>query len=98
MLQCAIKRDFIRGNLAPNMSSAAKKILVTGSSGLIGSEAGEHFDRPGHQVIGIDNNMRRVVFGEEGDTTWNLERPRHKNPNFSHVDAGTRDPSALQAP
>ena len=36
----------------------AKNILVTGSSGLIGSEAVEHFDRQGHQVHGIDNNMR----------------------------------------
>src|SRR5882762_3421413 len=67
---------FHQGNLAPNMSSAAKKILVTGSSGLIGSEAVEHFDRQGHQVIGIDNNMRRVFFGEQGDTTWNLERQK----------------------
>ena len=51
-----------------------KTILVTGSSGLIGSEAVEHFDRQGHKVIGVDNNMRRVFFGEPGDTTWNLER------------------------
>ena len=36
------------------------KILVTGSSGLIGSEAVQYFDRQGHQVVGVDNNMRRV--------------------------------------
>src|SRR5258705_161002 len=97
MLQCAIMRDFIRGNLAPNMSSAAKKILVTGSSGLIGSEAVEHFYRQGHQVIGIDNNMRRVFFGEQGDTTWNLERLRNKTRNFTHLDADIRDRAALEA-
>src|SRR5258708_22199009 len=97
MLQCAIMRDFIRGNLAPNMSSAAKKILVTGSSGLIGSEAVEHFDRQGHQVIGIDNNMRRVFFGEQGDTTWNLERLRNKTREFMHLDADIRDRAALEA-
>src|SRR6267142_173155 len=84
-------RDFIEGNLAPNMSSTAKKILITGSSGLIGSEAVEHFDRQGHQVIGIDNNMRRVFFGEQGDTTWNLERLRNKTRNFTHLDADIRD-------
>ncbi len=90
-------RDFIRGNLAPNMSSTAKKILVTGSSGLIGSEAVEHFDRQGHQVIGIDNNMRRVFFGEQGDTTWNLERLRNATRNFTHLDADIRDRAALEA-
>ena len=53
-----------------------KTIFVTGSSGLVGSEAVEHFDRQGHQVHGIDNNMRAVYFGDQGDTTWNLERLR----------------------
>ena len=42
-------------------------ILVTGSSGLIGSEAVEHFGRQGHQVHGVDNNMRQVFFGDPGD-------------------------------
>jgi len=49
-----------------------KTILVTGSSGLIGSEAVEHFDRQGHKVIGVDNNMRREFFGPPGDTLWRL--------------------------
>lgn len=39
------------------------KILVTGISGLVGSEAVEHFDRQGHEVYGVDNNMRREFFG-----------------------------------
>ena len=72
-----------------------KTILVTGSSGLIGSEAVEHFDRQGHQVIGVDNNMRRLFFGEPGDTTWNLERLRKATRNFSHADADIRDRTAL---
>ena len=37
------------------------KILVTGSNGLIGSEAVEYFDRQGHKVVGVDNNMRARV-------------------------------------
>lgn len=49
-------------------------ILVTGSSGLIGSEAVEYFDRLSHIVYGIDNNMRADFFGPKGDTTWNLKR------------------------
>ena len=46
------------------------KVLVTGSSGLIGSEAVVHFAGRGHQVVGLDNNLRRHFFGADGDTTW----------------------------
>jgi len=73
-----------------------KTILVTGSSGLIGSEAVEHFDRQGHKVIGVDNNMRRVFFGEPGDTTWNLERLRKVTRNFTHFNVDIRDRIALE--
>jgi CDP-paratose 2-epimerase len=72
-----------------------KTILVTGSSGLIGSEAVEHFDRQGHRVRGIDNNMRRVFFGAPGDTLWNLERLRATSRNFTHANIDIRDRSAL---
>src|ERR1700675_2956099 len=78
------------------MSSTAKKILVTGSSGLIGSEAVEHFDRQGHTVIGVDNNMRRVFFGEPGDTAWNLERLRKATRNFTHFNIDIRDRGLLE--
>jgi CDP-paratose 2-epimerase len=73
-----------------------KTILVTGSSGLIGSQAVEHFDRQGHQVVGVDNNMRRVFFGEPGDTTWNLERLRSVTRNFTQFNLDIRDCSALE--
>jgi CDP-paratose 2-epimerase len=73
-----------------------KAILVTGSSGLIGSEAVGHFDRQGHQVIGVDNNMRRIFFGEPGDTTWNLERLRRVTRNFTHFNFDIRDRGALE--
>ena len=58
-------------------------ILVTGSSGLIGSEAVEHFDRQGHRVFGVDNNMRRDFFGPSADTRWNLERLKGATKNFT---------------
>ncbi len=67
------------------------KILVTGSSGLIGSEAVENFDRQGHTVVGMDNNMRRVFFGPPGDTTWNLERLKHATQHFTAYDTDIRD-------
>ena len=73
-----------------------KTVLVTGSSGLIGSEAVEHFDRKGCEVIGVDNNMRRVFFGDAGDTAWNLERLRNSTKNFKHYNADIRDRQALE--
>ncbi|MGB9445473.1 MAG: NAD-dependent epimerase/dehydratase family protein [Candidatus Acidiferrum sp.] len=75
---------------------STKTILVTGSSGLIGSEAVEHFDRQGHAVHGIDNNMRRVFFGEPGDTTWNLDRLRRISKHFTHHNVDIRDRIALE--
>jgi CDP-paratose 2-epimerase len=71
-------------------------ILVTGSNGLIGSEAVEHFDRQGHKLIGVDNNMRRVFFGDSGDTTWNLERLQRCTRNFTHYNVDIRDRTALE--
>ena len=71
------------------------KILVTGSSGLIGSEAAEYFDRQGHQVTGLDNNMRRIFFGPAGDTLWNLERLKSATKNFKHVALDIRDRAAI---
>jgi len=59
------------------------KVLVTGSSGLIGSETVEHFDRQGHEVVGVNNNMRRVFFGPAGDTLWNLERLKTVTKRFT---------------
>ena len=66
-------------------------ILVTGSSGLIGSEAVEYFDRHGHKVFGVDNNMRRVFFGPPGDTLWNLERLKGATRRFLPLALDIRD-------
>jgi CDP-paratose 2-epimerase len=73
------------------------KILVTGSSGLIGSEAVGHFDRQGHAVIGVDNNLRREFFGPAGDTTWNLERLKRTTSKFRHYDLDIRDRAGVIA-
>jgi len=73
------------------------KILVTGSSGLIGSEAVEYFDRQGHNVVGVDNNMRRVFFGPLGDTLWNLERLKAATRHFTPVPLDIRDRDGVMA-
>jgi CDP-paratose 2-epimerase len=53
---------------------SAKRILITGSSGLIGSEICVFFAQQGFEIHGIDNNQRAVFFGPQGDTTWNRNR------------------------
>jgi CDP-paratose 2-epimerase len=71
------------------------KILITGSSGLIGSEAVEYFDACGHEVIGIDNNMRQLFFGPMGDTLWNLKRLQNVTKRFRHFAIDIRNRSDL---
>jgi CDP-paratose 2-epimerase len=66
-------------------------LLITGCSGLIGSEAVLDFDRRGHAVTGIDNNMRQTFFGPAGDTRWNLDRLKRLTRQFTHHDLDIRD-------
>src|SRR5437870_3692107 len=70
-------------------------ILITGSSGLIGSEAVDHFASQGHRIFGIDNNMRADFFGPAGDTKWNLERLQQRHPTFTHFAVDIRDRAAI---
>jgi CDP-paratose 2-epimerase len=74
------------------------EILVTGSSGLIGSEAVEYFARRGHHVHGLDNNMRGDFFGPQGDTTWRLRQLLDSVRNFTHHAVDIRDRAAVTAP
>jgi CDP-paratose 2-epimerase len=67
------------------------KVLVTGSAGLIGSEAVEFFDGMGFAVDGIDNNMRADFFGPLGDTTWNRQRLEATCESYTHHDLDIRD-------
>ncbi len=68
-----------------------KKLLVTGSSGLIGSEVCKYFDAEGWEVHGVDNNQRAVFFGPQGDTRWNQERLAKDLKNFRHHELDIRD-------
>jgi len=68
-----------------------KKLLVTGSSGLIGSEVVAHFDAAGWEVHGIDNNMRADFFGPQGDTRWNQSRLLASCQTFKHHELDVRD-------
>jgi CDP-paratose 2-epimerase len=68
-----------------------KLILVTGSSGLIGSEVCRYFHELGYSVAGVDNNQRSVFFGPNGDTRWNQACLERELPNFQHHELDIRD-------
>jgi CDP-paratose 2-epimerase len=70
---------------------AGNVAIVTGSSGLIGSEMVAFLDERGWRVHGVDNNMRRDFFGEHGDTSWNLARLQRDTSNFTHHDLDIRN-------
>ena len=73
------------------------KILVTGSSGLIGSEVVAFFAGQGREVHGVDNNQRADFFGPGGDTRWNQQRLQKEHKTFHHHELDIRDrPAVLQ--
>ena len=72
-------------------------LLVTGSSGLIGSEVVDYFCRLGWKTHGIDNNMRADFFGTQGDTRWNQRRLADLHPAFRHHEFDIRDRGAVFA-
>lgn len=70
---------------------SSRKILITGSCGLIGSEVAQYFGREGFAVTGIDDNHRAVFFGPEGDTSWALSLLRDRIPGYRHEAIDIRD-------
>ena len=70
----------------------AKKLLITGSSGLIGSEVCHYFGRElGYAIHGVDNNQRAEFFGPQGDTRWNQQRLVSELPGYTHHELDIRD-------
>jgi CDP-paratose 2-epimerase len=76
---------------------APQRILVTGSSGLIGSELCLFFHAQGFELHGIDNNQRAVFFGPQGDTTWNRDRLLREIPSFKLHTLDIRDREGVRA-
>ena len=75
-----------------------KKLLATGSSGLIGSEVCVYFAHElGCAVHGVDNNQRAVFFGPQGDTRWNQQRLVRELPGFQHHELDIRDRAGVLA-
>lgn len=72
------------------------RALVTGSAGLIGSEAVKFFAEKGFDVVGIDNNMRSYFFGDEASTDWNRKKLEDLLKNkYTHYKADIRDEAAI---
>src|SRR5579863_178445 len=65
--------------------------LITGSAGLVGSEAVAYFASLGMDVVGIDNGMRADFFGKEASTAWVRERLCATIPRYRHFDTDIRD-------
>lgn len=72
------------------------RALVTGSAGLIGSEAVKFFAEKGFDVVGIDNNMRSYFFGDEASTDWNRQKLEELlKDKYTHYKADIRDNDAI---
>ncbi len=74
-----------------------KKVLITGSAGLIGSEATKFFAKKGFEIYGIDNNMREYFFGTEASTNWSKKSlERQLKHQYVHYKIDIRDQEKLE--
>lgn len=73
-----------------------KKVLITGSAGLIGSESVKFFIEKGFEIIGIDNNMRQYFFGEEASTDWSRKLLEDNYKNYKHYNIDIRDNKKIE--
>jgi len=69
--------------------------VITGSCGLVGSEAVTYFAKQGLEIVGVDNDMRGVFFGEEASTAWVRERLKCEVPSYTHYGVDIRNESAI---
>jgi len=69
--------------------------VITGSSGLIGSETAKFIHDKGMEVVGIDNNMRSYFFGQDASTAWNTACLTRTLKNFKHASVDVRDQEAI---
>ncbi len=75
-----------------------KKVLITGSAGLIGSEAAKFFAEKGFHIYGIDNNMRQYFFGKEASTKWNQKLLEKKlSQKYTHFSVDIRNAKKIEA-
>ena len=71
-------------------------VLITGSSGLIGSESVRFFSEKEDHIVGIDNDMRSQFFGPDASTNWNRDKLIEEFPNYKHFNEDIRDEKAME--
>ena len=71
-------------------------VLITGSSGLVGSESVNFFCKKGFDVIGIDNNLRKFFFGHDGSTLWVKNKLLKRNKRFRNYSTDIRNFNSLK--
>ncbi len=70
--------------------------IITGSAGLIGSQAVYHFAKQGFQVVGIDNDMRKIFFGPDSTTAWNADKLKSEASGYSQINQDIRDKTLME--
>ena len=70
--------------------------IITGSTGLVGSEAVNFFSDKGFDVIGVDNNLRKFFFGKDGSTIWVKNKLLKRNKNFKNLNLDIRNYEKLK--
>jgi CDP-paratose 2-epimerase len=73
-----------------------KSIIITGSAGLIGSEASRYFASQGYDIVGIDNDLRAKFFGSEASTAWAAAKLREELDSYSHRSIDIRDKESVE--
>ena len=71
--------------------------LITGSAGLIGSESARFFSKKGFKIVGVDNDMRKVFFGDEASTEWSRKKLQSEVADYTHYNVDIRDKSAIES-
>ena len=71
-------------------------VLITGSCGLVGSEAAIFFSKKGFEILGVDNNARKFFFGPDGDISWIKKSLKKKIKNYNHYNIDIRNYNSLK--
>ena len=71
--------------------------IITGSAGLIGSESARLFSQKGLEIIGIDNDMRSIFFGEEASTYKNRKSLERSVKGYKHEAVDIRDADKINS-
>ena len=71
-------------------------VLITGAGGLIGSETAYFFHGKGYRIIGVDNNMRKKMYGHDGDISWRLAQLNRELRNYEHHDIDFRNKTLVE--